>query len=119
MKIQLTINNNKTLTATMNDNATAHDFLALLPLTIEMNDFAGTEKAAGSLPKKLDTSDAPEGHKPEAGDIAHYAPWNNLAAFYKADKYAKDLVLLGRVDGDPSSLNVPGTITVTIERVEK
>lgn len=116
VKIKISIKGGETLTATMEDNAAARDFVALLPLTLEMSDFAGTEKAAGSLPKKLDTTGSPAGHKPEAGDLAHYAPWNNLAAFYKADKYASGLVLLGRIDGNPSALDIGASITVTIEQ---
>ena len=119
MKIKLMIEGGETLTATMENNNAAKDFLALLPLTLEMRDFAGTEKAAGSLPKKLDTSGTPSGHKPEAGDLAHYAPWNNLAAFYKADKFAGGLVLLGHIDGDPAALDTSNTITVTIEKISE
>jgi len=117
MKIKISIEGGDVLTATMEDNSAARDFVSLLPITLEMNDFAGTEKAAGSLPKNLSTEDAPQGHKPEAGDLAHYAPWNNLAAFYKADKYAGGLVLLGRIDGDPSALDIAYSITVTIEQL--
>lgn len=118
MKIKMTIKGGETLTATMEDNNAAKDFVALLPLTLDMRDFAGTEKVAGSLPKKLDISDAPQGHKPRAGDLAHYAPWNNLAAFYKDDQYASGLVLLGRFDDDPALLSAAASITVTIEAME-
>jgi hypothetical protein len=43
MKIRLTLNG-KTMTATLIDNATARDFLSLLPMTLTLDDYAETEK---------------------------------------------------------------------------
>jgi hypothetical protein len=43
------------------------------------------------------------------GDIAYYAPWGNLAIFYKDFGYSRGLVKLGRLD---SSIE-------TVERVRK
>ena len=115
MTIKLTINGDKAVAATLADNQAARDFLALLPLTLDLRDFAGTEKASGALPKKLRIQDAPSGHKPSAGELTYYAPWGNLAIFYKADKYADGLVLLGHIEGDPAAFDLSGNVTVTIE----
>jgi len=81
MKIRLTVNG-KAFTVTLVDNATARDFLALLPMTVTLEDYAQTEKIA-YLPRKLSTAGAPAGSDPSVGDITYYAPWGNLAIFYR------------------------------------
>src|SRR6267143_4472528 len=91
MKIRLTING-KTINATLIDNATARDFLTLLPMTLTLEDYASTEKI-NYLPRKLSTAGAPAGSDP-SGDIAYYAPWGNLAIFYKDFGYSKGLIQL-------------------------
>jgi len=88
-----------TLTATLLDTPTAHDLFAQLPLTLDLSDYAGTEKIA-YLPRKLNTHAAPSGSDPEVGSLAYYAPWGNLAFFYKDFGYSRGLILLGSVDGD-------------------
>jgi hypothetical protein len=117
MKIRLTINGNA-VTATLIDNATARDFLTLLPMTLTLEDYASTEKI-NYLPRKLSTAGAPAGSDPSVGDIAYYAPWGNLAIFYKDFGYSKGLIQLGRVDSGMEALSVPGPLKVTIERDEK
>jgi hypothetical protein len=59
------------------DNATTRDFLALLPLTLTLDDYASTEKIA-YLPQKLSIAGAPEGVDPSVGDITYYAPCGTL-----------------------------------------
>jgi hypothetical protein len=96
MKIRMDVNGTR-VTATLDDNATAIDFVALLPLTLTLKDYNGTEKIS-NLPKKLSTDDVPAGVDPSVGDIAYYAPWGNLAIFYKDFGYSRGLVKLGRID---------------------
>lgn len=115
MKVRLTING-KSMTATLDDSAPAKDFLATLPLALTLDDYAATEKIAG-LPKKLTTQGAPAGVDPEVGDITYYAPWGNLAIFYRDAGYASGLVRLGRIDSGVEALNVRGSLQVTIEAV--
>jgi len=98
------------------DNATARDFFALLPITLALEDHAGTEKIS-TLPRKLPTAGAPAGGDPSVGDIAYYAPWGNLAIFYKDFGYSRGLVLLGRIDSSIEAFRVAGRPKVTIERV--
>ena len=117
MKIRLTIDG-KAVEATLLDNATARDFLSLLPMTLTLEDYATTEKIAYP-PRKLSTTGAPAGSDPSVGDIAYYAPWGNLAIFYKDFGYSKGLVQLGRIDSGIEALSVPGGLKVTIERIEK
>jgi hypothetical protein len=53
VKIRITINN-RVVTATMFDNVTAREFIALLPFTMTLNDYAqreNTDTAQSRLPK--------------------------------------------------------------------
>ena len=51
MKLNLNIGG-KVVTATLADNATARDFVSVLPLSVSMNDLFGREKY-GDLPRAL------------------------------------------------------------------
>ena len=117
MKIRLTING-KAISATLTTNGAAKDFLSLLPMTLTLDDYAATEKIA-YLPRKLSTAGAPAGSDPSVGDIAYYAPWGNLAIFYRDSGYARGLIALGRIDSGIEALSVSGPLKVTIEPVEK
>ena len=101
--------------ATLEDNATSRSFVKMLPLTVKLEDYAATEKIA-NLPGPLDTSDAPAGLEPKAGDVTLYAPWGNLAIFIKDFRYASGLVKLGHIDEGLDALKKPGSVEVTIER---
>lgn len=118
MKIKITINDTKTITATMEDNSAAQDFLSLLPLSLSLEDYHKTEKV-GDLPKKLDTTNVPSGHNPSIGDITYYAPWGNLAIFYKDFGYAGGLVPLAKLDSDPGAFNINGSLNIKIEKLEQ
>jgi hypothetical protein len=113
MKIRLTINGT-TITASLNDNAAARDFVALLPLTLTLQDYAATEKIA-YLPRKVSTAGAPAGFDPSTGDITYYAPWGNLAIFHRDFGYSEGLVHLGRIDSGIEALRVRGALKATIE----
>lgn len=117
MKIRLTIDG-KAVEATLLDNATARDFLSLLPMTLTLEDYASTEKI-GYPPRKLSTAGVPAGFDPAAGDIAYYAPWGNLAIFYKDFGYSKGLVKLGRIDSGIEALSVRSSLKVTIDPLAK
>ena len=113
MKINLRLQD-RTLTATLYDTPTARDFASMLPLTLTLEDYSKTEKIS-DLPKKLIKDGAPAGADPSVGDIAYYAPWGNLALFYKDFKYSDGLILLGKLDGGVEALSGPGSVKVTIE----
>lgn len=104
------------LTATMYNNTAARDFLSLLPLSLTLTDYAGIEKVS-DLPKRLSTKDAPVGYKPSIGELTYYAPWGNLAIFYKGFGYAGGLVGLGKIDTDIKPLKVTGPVQVKIEQI--
>lgn len=116
MKIRITLGE-KVVTATLLDSETARDFVSLLPLTLVLEDHARTEKIS-NLPRKLSMTDAPAGGDPSVGDIAYYAPWGNLAIYYKDFGYSSGLVILGKIDGGAEAFNVPGSVKVMIEPVE-
>ena len=117
MKINLKLPD-KTLTATLYDTPTARDFASMLPLTLSLEDYSATEKIS-DLPKKLTREGAPAGADPSVGDIAYYAPWGNLALFYKDFRHSDGLILLGKLDGGVEALSLPGSVMVTIELVGK
>ncbi|NHK27928.1 hypothetical protein FF098_008440 [Parvularcula flava] len=99
---------------TLADNVAAQDFASLLPLTLTLKDYAGIEKVS-DLPRRLDTGGVPSGYKPSAGDITYYAPWGNLALFYRDFRHAPGLVLLGKVNADLRLLDREEPFDVTLE----
>lgn len=102
------------LVAILNNSQAAKDFYALLPLKLSMNDYMGTEKI-GDLPRQLSTDGSPVGYQASKGDLTYYAPWGNLAIFYKDFAYASGLVSLGRAEGDVSCLFQTATTTLNIK----
>jgi hypothetical protein len=115
MKITIRIADRLLLNATLDDSSAARDFASLLPLTLALKDYASTEKIS-DLPRRLVTDGAPEGIEPTVGDIAYFAPWGNLAIYYKDFGYSRGLVRLGRIESGIEALSRPGGMGVTIER---
>jgi hypothetical protein len=116
MKIRIEIEGTF-VTATLDDTEVARDFASLLPLTMTLEDYNSTEKIA-DLPRKLSTRGAPPGSDPDVGDIAYYAPWGNLAVFYRDFGYSAGLVKLGSVDAGVETLRRLGPLTAKIELLE-
>jgi hypothetical protein len=114
MKIRITIDGTA-VTATLADNPTSRDFLSLLPLTLSLKDYASTEKIS-DLPRQLSTDGAPAAMDPRTGDITYYAPWGNLAIFYKDGHLSDGLVKLGTIDGGLEALRRSTPFEATIER---
>ncbi|WP_324611158.1 cyclophilin-like fold protein [Streptomyces rimosus] len=111
MVIRVTLDG-RPVEATLNDSPAARDLTKLLPLTLGLKDFHGTERVA-DLPRKLDTSGAPEPAAAKVGDIAYYAPWGNLALFYQDGPSASaDLLILGHLDVGADQLGRATRITV-------
>ncbi|MBY6006278.1 hypothetical protein KUV62_20305 [Salipiger bermudensis] len=102
-----------TLRATLDDSAAGRDFASLLPLELSLSDYHGIEKVA-DLPRKLDTSGAPARYAAQAGDITLYAPWGNLAIFYKPFPATSGLVRLGAFDGTLDALLQGGAVTARL-----
>lgn len=115
--LRLTVNGSE-LSATLEDSPAARDFRAMLPLTLKIRDFNGTEKIS-DLPGRLSEKDAPEGVTPETGDLAYYAPWGNLAVFYRDFSWSRGLIRLGHVTSDMTPLaRAKNGDTLTIEAVD-
>ena len=100
--------------ATLDGTTAAQDFASLLPLELELSDYAKTEKVA-TLPRTLDTRDAPGAYAARTGDLTYYAPWGNLAIFYRDFRSATGLVRLGAIDGDLEPLLTTDRVLVRIE----
>jgi len=114
MKIRIDVDGGAVMATLDNSSQAAKDFIALLPLTLTLKDYNATEKVS-DLPRRLSTKDAPPGFDPSIGDIAYYAPWGNLAIFYKDFGYSSGLVKLGTIDAGLDRLNAPGSLKATIE----
>ena len=112
MDIRVTLDG-QPVDATLNGSPAARDLASLLPLTLDLQDFHGTERIADP-PRKLATQDAPEPQAPRTGDLTYYAPWGNLAIFYKDGPSASaDLLVLGHIDAEADQLS--GAERITIE----
>ena len=101
--------------AHIHDTPATRDFLAQLPLELTLKEFGGSEKIADLL-RALTRKGAPEAITPKAGDIAFYAPWGNLAIFYRDGHQSPGLIALGRIEGEPASLASEGPMKVTIRQ---
>jgi hypothetical protein len=116
MKINIDVEGT-TITATLDDSPAARDFASLLPLMLTLEDYNSTEKIS-NLPRKLSIQGAPAGIDPSPGDITYYAPWGNLAIFYKDFGYSRGLVKLGAIVTGGEALNVPGPVKAAIRLAE-
>ena len=104
------------LTATLDDTLAGRDFASVLPLELTLTDFASTEKVS-ALPRRLTTEGAPSSYAASAGDITYYAPWGNLAIFYRDFRSASGLVRLGAFDSSLAALLGDGPRRVRVEVV--
>jgi hypothetical protein len=116
MKIRIEVEGT-TILATLDDTGVARDFAALLPLSLTLEDYASAEKIS-DLPRRLSTTGSPSGTDASIGDISYYAPWGNLAVFYREAGYASGLVKLGAIDSGIEALSGRGRLRVKIELVE-
>lgn len=116
LSVNITVGN-RTVTATMEDNAASRDFLSRLPLEVTLNDYNNiTEKIFYPDPA-LTTEGVTRGCAPAPGDITIYVPWGNVAVFCKNWPYSRDLIKIGHIDGNGiEALNIAGDVTVKFER---
>lgn len=103
----------QTITATMENNGAARDFLSRLPLEVTLEDYNnGTEKIFYPDPE-LSLDDTPRGCEPQAGDITIYEPWGNVAIFCRDWTESNSLIKIGHIDGDGISL-LQGTESISV-----
>lgn len=94
----------QTITATMENNSAARDFLSRLPLEVTLEDYNnGTEKIFYPDPE-LSLDDTPRGCTPVPGDIAIYEPWGNVAIFCQEWSASNSLIRIGHIDADGVNL---------------
>ncbi|WP_228283769.1 cyclophilin-like fold protein [Raoultella terrigena] len=117
MKIRLNVDG-QIATAVLYDNASTRAFVAQLPLSLTLTDYAQIERIA-YLPRKLPKGNIDTTLPVKAGDIAYYAPWGNLAIFAEdgSGNYSGDLMRLGSVDTGLTVLQHHGPLQVRIERI--
>lgn len=113
MKIKITIDQQE-IVIKLVDNPASRQLLSQLPLTLDFTDYANTEKVA-YLPQKLSTQDVPNAAQ-ISGDFTYYAPWGNLAIFYKDTGHDSNLYTLGYIESGKEKLaefkqNFTATIT--------
>ncbi len=115
--VRMSMNGNELLIE-LCDNPTARDLLSRLPLTLTFEDYASTEKIT-YLEPKLSVDDAPDGYDPSAGDLTLYAPWGNLALFYRDFSYSRGLIPIGRITSGLEKLTtLDEPFSATLEIVE-
>lgn len=120
MKIRIDIDGTQQpLFATLAMSPTVEDFAKQLPLTLILKDYDSTEKIA-DLPNKLTMQNSPDGYAGKAGDLTYYAPWGNLAFFYKdsAVGYANGLIFLGKLDAIPQQFKQNQSIKISISQMK-
>ncbi|MFB7223617.1 cyclophilin-like fold protein [Streptomyces sp. NPDC056227] len=111
MNIRVTLDG-QPVKAVLTDSPAARDLASLLPLTLELEDFHGTERIGYPL-RKLTTDGTPQPSAAKAGDLAYYAPWGNLALFYKnGPSPSADLLILGHLDVSAEQLAQAERITI-------
>lgn len=111
MNIKMIIGD-KIVTATLNGTPTSQDFIATLPLTLQMSRHDDREYyAAISLSKNASTQD---GYA--VGDISYWIP-GNCIVFYYAQGYTGSLIKMGKITSDLSIFNsLNSNIAVRIEK---
>lgn len=119
--VRLTIGHEEVLIDLL-DNPAAKAFAAQLPLTLPFKDYAGEEKIA-SLPKRLNASGSPTARdifRESPADFTYFAPWGNLAVFYKGFGSDGQLIALGRIrTGKAILVKQRQDFTATLERVAR
>lgn len=80
---------------TLGTGVSAESLEAMLPLELEFEDFAGSEKIAYTS-DRIDVAGG--GYSPKAGDLCMYIPWGNLCLFYHDYRYSDDLVFIARLE---------------------
>lgn len=117
MKLKISFGDTE-LTATLYDNPTSKDLISMLPITTKLEDYASNEKIFYPE-RKLTKDGAPGGYEPSKGDVTYYAPWGDVAIFYKDFNYSSGLIGLGRIDGNGiEKLRSVGNQLVTFKLVE-
>jgi len=110
-KIKITLGSTVFI-ATLNNNATATAFKAMLPLTINMSELNGNEKFyyfSTTLP-----TNASSGGNIQVGDLMLYGN-NCLVVFYEGFNTSYSYTRLGRIDNTSGLVAALGARSVTVK----
>ena len=108
MKIKI---GNKTITATLYDNATAAEFKSMLPVTFNMVELNRNEKYA-ELSKDIPVNASNPGTI-QAGDLMLYGS-NTFVLFYKTFSSSYSYTKIGRIDDVEGLSDAVGSGNVTV-----
>ena len=86
-------------TLVLTENDAAKDFVKKLPLTLNFEDYATTERIA-YLKEPLSLGSSNQTSTPNRGDFSYYAPWGNIAVFRKDFRESEGLIYLGKLSED-------------------
>lgn len=109
--------NGQSVTAVLYDNPSARDFASMLPLDLEVENYASNEKIA-YLPRKLTNEGSGPFGNEAPGDLAYYAPWGNIIVYYAGYRYSTGLIRLGRLEGGLDPLLEHEKYSVHIELID-
>lgn len=99
----------------LNESSAAKGFAAQLPLTLTFKDYASIEKIS-YLPVKLSIQVTSGTRVQSEGDFAYYAPWGNIAIFYKgSEKATSDLHILGKFESGKEIFDINNSFEATVE----
>lgn len=110
MKAELRIGD-KIFTATLADNETSRAFMALLPVTMSMNELNGNEKY-----KYLDVTLPTDAYRPgriEAGDLMLYGD-SCLVLFYESFSTSYSYTRIGKIGNAAGLAEAVGSSTVSV-----
>jgi len=103
------------VTGELIDNAASRSLLRMLPVTIDMRDHLRQEKT-GNLPSPLDEVERQLDFS--AGTLGLWSS-NHFVIYYRSSRVPRPgIILLGKVVGDVSIFDRPGSVTVTIEHIK-
>lgn len=105
-----------TLTATLENNATAQAFAAKLPITLPMMDLYGREMCY-RFPEALPADEArTRGY--EVGEIVYYPPMHSFVIMYAQNGERFQMQSIGRVEGNVGIFDGIGDVDVRFEKAE-
>lgn len=113
--MRITVNGH-TLTATLEDNATARAIAEQLPMTLPMMDLYGREMCY-RFPDALPADNArTRGY--EVGEIIYYPPMHSFVIMYAQNDERFQMQSIGRIDSGVEIFNGIGDVDVRFEKAE-
>lgn len=114
-KMRITVNG-RTLTATLEDNATTRALAERLPMTLPMLDLYNREMCY-RFPEALPTDNArTRGY--EVGEIVYYPPMHSFVIMYAQNGERFQMQTIGRIDSGVEVFNRIGNVDVLFEKAD-